>query len=358
MRRPAALLVAASLLFGPGAVIGARAVGPDARPICGHVPRARNQGLPSTFGRPELRVASFNMLHGLTDTGERTLEARLPLAAKQLVASGAGVIGLQEVTDSANHGLVIERLAKLMGSQTGGEWWWCFFRTEPHAPVILDTRDGGGDQVSDLFADHYNSHEKRWYEGAAVLSRWPITASAAHRLPGEDVAGRLHDECLPQGDPTCVLDLFLEPRAALWARIATPYWGPISFTVTHTSGNAAQHRDLATWAATKSAGAKASYLTCDCNALETSAAQGALRDAGWIDTFRALHRRDRGYTSDQDVTAAKSTVGARIDYVFTRTGALRTRTASVFMNRPARSTLTKSHLLWPSDHYGVIASFR
>lgn len=295
-----------------------------------------------------LRIGTFNVLHGLTEDGDATLEARLPIQIAQLAASGADVIGLQEVSESTNHGRVIERLAEGMGVATGDTWHWCWFRTEPHAPGVPDIGAGGGDPVSDLFAQFYNSNDSPWYEGAAVLSRYPIIASAAHRLPGEDVPGRLAGECIPAADPTCVLAVVLEPRAALWARVQTPA-GPVSVVAAHTSGNALQHRDLARWAEDRSAADATAFVLCDCNATPDTDAYAALVASGWVDAA-TLSGGDAGPTADQDIHADHPTVEDRIDYVWFRSGSAPAPTpAQRFMSSPLNR-------LWPSDHYGVLTT--
>jgi endonuclease/exonuclease/phosphatase family metal-dependent hydrolase len=275
-------------------------------------------------------------------------QAGSAIQVPQLAASGADVLGLQEVGESPRHGRVIERLAAGLATATSSRWYWCWFRTEPHVAAVPDLRPGGGDPLSDLLAQHYNSHETRWYQGAAVLSRWPIVAAAAHRLPGEDVARRLLRECVPALDPLCVLAVLLEPRAAVWARVATPL-GRVSVIATHTSGTARQHADLARWAARRSSGDRSAFILCDCNSLESSTAHTALGDGGWIDTYRRLHG-DRGATSDQDITALEPSVTTRIDYVWARAGStLHAQSSQRFMNTPVAG-------LWPSDHWGVLTT--
>jgi endonuclease/exonuclease/phosphatase family metal-dependent hydrolase len=369
-RKIALFLAAASLALAGGAVTATARVALPAQPtpispLCGAV-GARDftigpHGSADTTRRPPrhhagLRVGDANLLHGLTAEGDRTLEARLVAKADQFAAADLDVLGVQEASESPKHGLVISRLAGELAARTGLTWYWCWVRTEPHLYGGPDTRPGGGNALDDLVASHYNSNEKSWYNGPGVLSRWPITASAARRLPGEDIDGRMTGECVPHQDVTCPLDIYFETRSAVWTRIASPR-GPISFTSSHTSGNSPEHADLASWARSKSAADHSAFITCDCNSVESSGAQATLRNAGWTDTYRALNR-DAGNTADQDLSAAKPTVSARIDYVFARAGsALRLRTSKRFMNHPVRSTLTKTHLLWPSDHYGVITTF-
>jgi endonuclease/exonuclease/phosphatase family metal-dependent hydrolase len=309
-------------------------------------------------GHRVLHVATYNILHGLTAEGDRTLEARLRIKIRRLAATPLDIVGLEEVSESGKHGRVITRLARGIARRTHERWYWCWFRTEPHAPHGPDTRPGGGDPASDELAAHYNSNDHPWYEGAAVVTRWPILDSAVRRLPGEDANQRLHTDCTPPfTDPTCLIDIGLEPRAALWTQVSTPF-GPVSFTVAHTSGNVAQHRALANFTRRRSAPDRTALLVCDCNSLPSDSAQHVIRAAGWLDTFRHLHGHG-GPTADQRIGTRAPTVRDRIDYVFLRAGSgLHLVASHRFMNRPARSRAEKSGWLWPSDHWGVIATLR
>jgi endonuclease/exonuclease/phosphatase family metal-dependent hydrolase len=322
-----------------------------ASPLCGKAAPV-HPAAPAANG--SLRIAQFNVLHGLTTPGDHTLAARTQLQVRELAAANVDIVGLEEVSETGHHGRVIATIAGGMARRTHETWWWCWFRTEPHAPGAPDTRTGGGDPLSDQLAAHYNSNDTPWYEGAAILSRWPIVASAVHRLPGEDPAQRLQTDCAPPfTDPTCPVDIVLEPRAALWTRIATPY-DDVSVTVAHTSGNVDQHKFLATWALAQSRKAASAFLVCDCNSVPTDPAQAALRSGGWRDTYRALHPTGGG-TADQQIDASHPTVSNRIDYVFRRPGSyLDLRTSVRFMNTPERSTVEQSGWLWPSDHWGVL----
>jgi endonuclease/exonuclease/phosphatase family metal-dependent hydrolase len=350
-RRFRVLAVAALTLATGVGVATARPV-QLATPLCGQTGTTFTAS--STTATP-LRIASYNMLHGLTAEGDRTLEARLAIDVDELAASHVDIVGIQEAEESAKHGRVIERLANRLSVRTQQTWYWCWFRTEPHLNGTPDTRPGGGSKLSDLLAAHYNPNESKWYEGAAVLSRYPIVASAVHRLPGENPAQRATGDCRPPSDPTCAIDIVLEPRAAVWTRIRTPY-GAISFTSTHTSGNWEQHADLVRWVSQQSLHDKTAFLVCDCNSVDRSRAQTAIRDHGWVDAYRALGK-PVGPTADQDIGAARPTTSYRIDYVFTRSvSGLRPTAVTRFMNVPAPSTLEKSGWLWPSDHWGVLAT--
>jgi endonuclease/exonuclease/phosphatase family metal-dependent hydrolase len=346
------VLAAAALTLATGVGVATARPIQFATPLCG---QAGARATAASTGSP-LRIASYNMLHGLTAEGDRTLEARLTIDVAELAASHVDIVGIQEAEESAKHGRVIERLANRLSVRTQQTWYWCWFRTEPHLNGTPDTRPGGGSKLSDLLAAHYNPNESKWYEGAAVLSRYPIVASAVHRLPGENPAQRATRDCRPPTDPTCAIDIALEPRAAVWTRIRTPY-GAISFTSTHTSGNWEQHRDLVRWVGQQSRHDKTAFLVCDCNSIEKSRAQRAIRNNGWYDVYRTFHKTG-GASADQDLGADKPTTTQRIDYVFQRRSdtTLLASSATQFMNLPKPSDEERSGLLWPSDHWGVLAT--
>jgi endonuclease/exonuclease/phosphatase family metal-dependent hydrolase len=329
--------------------VGASGVGvEDPTPLCGS---SKPTGAPAPLPGG-LRVATFNVLHGLTDDGDRTLDARLGLSVNQLAASGVDIVGLQEAEESPRHGRVISRLAAGLAARTHQTWYWCWIRSNPHWPGTPELQPGGGNPITAQMARFANPHVAPWYEGAGVLSRYPIVASAGHRLPGENAVTRLTTDCQPpfRDDPTCGPAIALQSRAAVWARVKTSSYGTVSLTTAHTSGIVRQHRDLIKWARAQSADDESAFLVCDCNSLEDSPAQALIREHGWQDTARALHTA--GPTSDQAIESPTATVDHRIDYVFRRFGSsVVAQTSQRFMNQPLHSGTT---WLWPSDHWGVI----
>ncbi len=351
-RRPLVYSLVTAALVGPLLVLAHAAPG-VATPLCGEAAGAKGRApFIGKESRRPLRVASFNTLHNLTAEGDRTLGARQELAIAQLAAATVDVVGLQEVSDSAKHGEIYREYAAGLAKATGYTWFWCYFRAFPHIPGEPETRDGGGGPLSDMAAAQSNENDTRWYEGGAILSRYYIIRGDAHRLPGEETA-RIASDCLGElPDPTCVLEVAFESRVAVWARISTPI-GIVDMATAHTSGTVAQHRDLTTWLASVSTAASA-YLVCDCNALESSTAMATIRDAGWVDTYRKLNK-DAGPTADQTVTARGPTVTQRIDYLFHRTkNAMPLLTSTRFLNRRGNTPLGS---LYPSDHYGLLATF-
>lgn len=104
-------------------------------------------------------------------------------------------------------------------------------------------------------------------------------------------------------------------------------------------------------------GALPSIIMGDFNSTETSAAIGDLvSEAGLVDIFRRANPTAPGPTVWQQVEAPDSTVFRRVDYVLLLPGTEVPGTvvrSSVVLDRPRR--LPDGRVLWPSDHYGVLA---
>ena len=299
---------------------------------------------------PSVRIASVNLLHGLEDLPERSLEHRLSMQAIQLTNAGVDVIAAQEVSRTNNHGVIANRLAAGMAGRSGQLWYWCFFATNPHFPGEPETRDGGGGPLSDQLAANARSGEAKFEEGVAIISRYPILASQARRLPAE--VTETAPDCT---DPDCALTSAFQSRGALWGRVRTNV-GEIDVVSAHTSGLESQHADLTGFVAEKSAAGRTAVVGCDCNA--TIGEELDPLRASYIDTFRAINPTAAGFTSHQRIDSSVPTVSQRIDYVWLRNrSAHRVVDSSVFLNQPFSSAVTSSRTLWPSDHFGVVSSF-
>jgi endonuclease/exonuclease/phosphatase family metal-dependent hydrolase len=98
-------------------------------------------------------------------------------------------------------------------------------------------------------------------------------------------------------------------------------------------------------------------LMGDLNAAESSAAIAALTgEAGFVDAFRTVHPEAPGFTVWQPATAPERRVFRRVDYVFLVPGRAFPGTvvdSRVVVDAPGR--LADGSVLWPSDHYGVLA---
>jgi endonuclease/exonuclease/phosphatase family metal-dependent hydrolase len=267
-----------------------------------------------------LRVVSYNILHGGVLSGlngkDEDLEARLRISVEQLRALDADIIGLQEASTSRQRGNVAERLARELGYH------------HAYAPTLFRffSLDFINRHVSWLF---------NFTEGPAIVSRFPIVGSEYYGLP----------RC----------NGYFDPRVLLHATVRTP-WGEVGIASTHTSRGFCQ-ADRVVELMEERRGVYASVLMGDFNAVEEST--GILRlthQAGYVDALRAANPGDAGPTVFQVVRAPGSTVRRRVDFVFLVPGHVvpgRVRSSRVVLNTPG--ALGDGQVLWPSDHYGVLA---
>ena len=255
---------------------------------------------------PFLRYVTLNLFHGgvfRALVGEdRDLEERLPIIVDELRALGPDVLAVQEASVSPTRGHVARRLAAQLGLH---------FVYAPALRVL------------------------GFAEGPAILSRFPVLAWEVYDLPR---CGRLDGR-----------------RVLLYAELGTP-WGALPVFSTHTSGEACQSRHIAELVRARVNGVPV-LLLGDFNAVEGSPPIAALTGAaGLIDVFRAANPTEAGATDSQRTKAPNSTVTRRIDYLFLLPGTAvpgRILGSRVVLNAPRRRR--GGRILWPSDHYGVLA---
>jgi endonuclease/exonuclease/phosphatase family metal-dependent hydrolase len=172
-------------------------------------------------------------------------------------------------------------------------------------------------------------------EGPAILSAFPIVRSETLKLPR---CGRR-----------------LDPRVLLVAELATPGGGLRVFS-THTSGHAC-HAQAVGALVRERRGDLPGVLMGDLNAVESSAALEALAaEVTFVDAFRAAHPEASGFTVYQPVTVPERRARRRVDYVLLVPGRVVAGAvidSRVVVDAPGR--LADGTLLWPSDHYGVLA---
>ena len=269
---------------------------------------------------PPLKFVTFNLFHGgplsgLSGNG-RHLEQRLGMAAEGLRDLHADVIGLQEASWSRQRGDVAGRLAALLGYS--------------HVYAPASSRFFGNRGIDGAIAVLLN-----FTEGPAVISRFPILRWQVDDLPR---CGK-----------------FFDSRVLLSAVLQTP-WGPLQVFSAHTRGEACQARRVAELVRERR-GPLPSVLMGDFNAVAESAAITALTEgAGFIDAFRQVNPTLPGLTVWQQVDAPASTVRRRSDYLFLIPGQDvpgRVLSSRVILDVPHR--LPDGTVLWPSDHYGVLA---
>jgi endonuclease/exonuclease/phosphatase family metal-dependent hydrolase len=346
------------------------------RPECGTAAGTTNAGPKST-----LRVATFNVLHGLEETPayptHSTLDARLELASQAIASSQIDLLGMQEVskTEGAKmhtSGLVVEQMAERLAQITSESWHWCWTLSNPHFPLEPDIYVGGGGPISDVIASQASSNYSSFKEGSAVLSRYPITDSESRRLPlrlpVEYVA------CPPDEIPDCNLTTIFDHRIAMWARVATP-GGPTDIVTAHFAHHLTQFSEASKFQHAVAVVAFSEeetlrhgeparrFLTCDCNLTTEDSPPGIqfITDHGWTDSYVTQNPNSRcappadtsACTSDQDILAAASTTTARIDYVFARGGTCPMTLGASQKFADVPSAVPGHPYLWPSDHHAV-----
>jgi len=270
--------------------------------------------------RTTLRAVTFNLLHGGPSSGWRGdgehLEERLAMVTRELQALAPDVVGLQEASVTRGRGNVAARLAAALGLH------WA------HASA---TR-----RVSGLrWLDRLIVWGINFEEGPAVLSRFPIVETDVVDLP----------RCRR----------FYDPRVLLRATVQTPR-GLLDVFSTHTGHDACQARRIAEVVAARGGHLPALVLG-DFNAVDTTEWMITLgREHGFVDAFRAGQPDAPGATVWQQPGAPASTVTRRVDFIFVvprGAPAPQVRGSRVVLDTPSRRA--DGSMLWPSDHYGVLA---
>jgi len=269
---------------------------------------------------PPLKFVTFNLFHGGVFSGlggdAKDPDGRLEMAAGELRRLGVDVVGLQEASTGRGRGSVAARLAAQLGFH--------------HVYAPASSRFFGNNGFDRVIAFLLN-----FTEGPAILSRFPIIDWQVDDLPR---CGR-----------------FMDSRVLLAATLQTP-WGPLRVFSTHTRGDPCQTRRVAELIR-NGRGSLPSVLLGDLNAAEGSAAIAALtEDAGFVDAYRTANPTLPGPTVWQRIEEPTPTVMRRVDYVFLAPGtgfAGKVLSSRVILDAPRQ--VGDGKVLWPSDHYGVLA---
>jgi endonuclease/exonuclease/phosphatase family metal-dependent hydrolase len=267
-----------------------------------------------------VRFVTLNILHGGPLSGwsgnDQHLDTRLDLVSEALQVLRPDVVALQEASWSRGRGEVASRLAGRLGLN---------HVYAPASAQLFDT----------VWLNRVAAAVMDFSEGPAILSRFPIARWEAHRLPR---CGRR-----------------FEPRVLLFTALDTPQ-GRLPVFSTHTAGDPCHTRAVARLVRERRADLPG-VLMGDLNAVESSAAIAALTaEAGFVDAFRAAHPDAPGFTVWQPVTAPDRRAFRRVDYVLVAPGRIfpgAVMASRVVVDAPGH--LPDGSVLWPSDHYGVLA---
>ena len=268
-----------------------------------------------------LRIVTYNLLHDGPGSGffigDTHLEERLEIAIRELKRLDPDIVAVQEASESRRHGNVPDHLARALGFHV------------VFAPAT-DHLFGGG-SLAWLIVGLLG-----FKEGSAILSRYPIAASQVYELP----------RCTS----------WIDTRILLQADIVTPR-GRVQLFSTHTArGDDCQVQAVGDIVRDRK-GAGPSVLVGDFNMSDTSKELARLRDDGeFVDAFRLANPGTPGPTVWQRIRAPESSVSRRVDFIWLLNGKrsnLMVRSSRVVLDQPEH--LSDGTVLWPSDHFGVLA---
>jgi endonuclease/exonuclease/phosphatase family metal-dependent hydrolase len=254
-----------------------------------------------------LRVMSLNMLHGFPRFEH--LQERLDLIAEEIRRQDADIVCLQEVPWTPHLGGAAEYLAQRTGLN--------------HLYVRAN-----GNRWAILFE-----------EGEAILSRYPL----------QDV---IFAELEPRAG-------FFEHRVVLGATAITP-WGGLRVFVTHLTNGASEVNQAQTESLmdfVEVSGEKPAVVAGDFNAREDSPQIEDLT-GHWVDSYRALHPDDEGFTCCVDDLSSSSAelLAECIDYLFLVPGGEEVAglvSSQRVLDQPFESA---GGLQWASDHVGLLTA--
>ena len=276
-------------------------------------------------GRP-LRVVTYNVLHGGPASGfmldDTHLDSRMEMAVREFEALQPDIIALQEVSRSRQYGDVAEKIGRRLGLHVVSA-----FATE---------------RLTQFWPlDKLLVAALGFNQGSAILSRFPILDSERVDLP----------RCRS----------FLDARILLRAKVSTPA-RPLQVYSVHASREGCQAAHIGK-VVLSHLGDGPALVMGDFNATESSPGIIKLQEeTGLVDLFRARNRDLPGFTVWQRITEERPTVYRRVDYIFfVEKSPATAQTAKTLgapisrlvLDRPGR--LVHGTVLWPSDHYGVLA---
>lgn len=180
-----------------------------------------------------MRIATFNLLHGISPRTGRATEADLRGAVADLEAD---VVGLQEVDHGQDRSAGIDQTAVVADELAAPYWRFVPAVLGTPGPVRSWTAAADGEPLPGVAS-----------YGVGLVSRHPVRAWHVLRFPA--APGRV--PLLVPGDRPRLARIPDEPRAAVAAVVQAPF-GPVTVITAHLSFvpgfNIAQLRRLARWA--------------------------------------------------------------------------------------------------------------
>jgi len=254
---------------------------------------------PRNDGR--LNILSLNVLHDFPRFD--SLSQRLDLVAQEIHRLDADIVLLQEVPWTGGIGYGVECIANQVGMN------YVYLRANGNHNAI------------------------RFEEGEAILSVYPLHSVTFTELK-------------PQAS-------YFQHRIVLHAVVSTP-GGDLNLFDTHLSGGSdVGPGQVAALSAFMEGNASPAILTGDFNALDSSPQIISLRKT-WVDSYRAFHPNDLGYTGSVDDLHAgpDEPLEKRIDYIFVSPD-LHLLDSGQFADHPFA---VDNGWLWISDHIGLWAA--
>lgn len=276
-----------------------------------------------------LKALTFNVFHDYPFY--RHLDRRLAILAEGLAAEAPDIAVLQEVSVSALHGNLAERLAAMLRQR--GLRYEIFY-----APANGSVADGGS-----------------FEEGGAILSRWPIAGAEARRLAPEHhfrreyrgysyVEYRIGLRATVVPNPGIALDVF-----GAHLTDAAPGEEP-------PSARELQIRDLLRFVDERPSRDTPAIVAGDFNACPETRDVGLLKRAGFRDLCEGFDPGPTNDANDRDLESPRDSANQRIDYIFAQDAeqlAVRVHATRLFLGLPVE--IEPGRFLWASDHSGIVA---
>lgn len=327
----------------------------EAKPLCGM--SSGSKGIDHSAGRPA-RLMTQNM-YGAFSSSLDSLSTRINMLANVLHTADADVIGLQELEDMKPSGLTVQSLAMRMTELTDQTWYWCFFRSNPHAALEKDPNIGGGGTLSAGLAlidgNARKLNQLSWSMGDGILSRFPFASAGARRVSSRvltEWALCQTDQCRQwaTGESRVVVRAEIQLQGRTIHFFNSHFYTDI--TLESPKSQQQQAKDVLTYISEVNTAKNApAALTCDCNSPEDGVVRTELMNAQFSDAWKATSSTSNGFTGGQDISSESNTTSKRIDFIFLKgLSHSGTRTLPDTPATPAQGT----SIFWPSDHLGVI----